>query len=178
LLDNKADLHIPDKYGYRPLHWSAKNGYIAITSELIQRGAKVNAFGEYQRTPLNMAAFDGQVAICELLLTHGADINACTTVEGGGLTVLHTAVMQERTLVVEALIKIPQLNVNLLDSSKHSPLYYAVLAGCPDIAALIVSHQSWKSPKDSNDPNHMRQLAKLTPSKNSEQIGRFLGHYL
>ncbi|MBA3239426.1 MAG: ankyrin repeat domain-containing protein [Parachlamydiaceae bacterium] len=178
LLSNKADPNIPDKHGYRPLHWSAKSGRMEITKELIRFGADVNALGEYRRTPLNMAAFDGQVAICELLLSKGADINARTDVNGGGLAVLHTAVMREHKLVVEALIKIPRLDVNLLDSSNHSPLYYAVLAGCPDIAAFIVSHLSWKCPKDLNDPNHMNQLSKLIPNKNPEQISRFLSHFL
>jgi ankyrin repeat protein len=177
LLDNKADPNIPDKYGYCPLHWSAKEGYIEITNELIQHGANVNTLGEYQRTPLNMAAYNGRVEVCELLLRKGADINA-RSVGDGNLTALHSAVMREHMLVIQTLIKTSQLDVNLLDSHNHSPLYYAIIAGCPDIAAFIVSHLSWKSPKDSNDPNHMSQLVKLTPSKNGEQISRFLSHYL
>lgn len=32
--------------------------------------------------------------------------------------------------------------------------------------------------KDLHKSNHSSQFAKLTPSKNSDQIVRFLGHYL
>jgi len=177
LLSKNADPNIPDNQGYCPLHWAAKKGFTEIGA-LISSKANVNALGEYQRTPLNMAAFDGQAAMCTLLLSKGADINARTNVDGGGSTALHVAIMREHTLVVEALIKNARLDVNILDSSNHSPLYYAIIAGCPVIAAFVVSHTSWKSSKYPNDPNHMSQLAKLTPNKDAEGIKRFFSLYL
>jgi len=54
------------------LHFAAKGGSTMIVSELLKRGAEVNATDAMDETPLHFAARAGHVEICEALLAKGA----------------------------------------------------------------------------------------------------------
>ncbi|MBA3238330.1 MAG: ankyrin repeat domain-containing protein [Parachlamydiaceae bacterium] len=174
LLKNKANPNLPDNKKYCPIHWAARNGQVEIAIELVNAKASINTCGEYNRTPLNMAAFHGKTDMVLFLIENGADINAQTDEEDGCLAILHTAIMQGHMNIIIELAKQPRLNVNVVDTKQHSPLYYAINLGRADIAALIIGHISWKCPKDPGDPNHIIQLLKINPMQNKEQIKKFL----
>jgi len=72
------------------------------------------------------------------------------------------------------LIENISLNVNLTDTRGRSPLYYAVANGHIEIAALIVSHKSWKCPQDPSDPSHLDRLSTIKPAQHVEEMKVFL----
>jgi hypothetical protein len=178
LLKNKANPNTADKLGYRPLHWAAKKGHLKIGVELVQNEAIIDCQGEFERTPLHMAAYNGHDEFVVFLLQKGANINAQTDAKAGGLSALHKAMMNEHVLVITELVKNPQLDANLLDSKGHSPMYYAIITGRSDIAALIVAHLNFEWPTDPANPNHISQLLKIIPDKNPEQIKKFLERFM
>lgn len=174
LLEKGANPNLADKLGYCPLHWASKKGHKRIAIELIGKGATVDAPGEYGRTPLDMAVFNGQGNMVKLLLNKGANVNAQNS---HGCSLLHIAIEQGHLGVVLELIRSPILNVNLCDSNKQSPLYYAISLGRTDIAALIVGHPQFKTPTDPNDPNSFAKLRLIKPAQNAEGVQKFLNKY-
>ena len=58
--------------GDTPLHSALRNGFDALTTEMIQRGAPVNAQNKMGLTPLDMAAKKSDITIVNLLLDAGA----------------------------------------------------------------------------------------------------------
>jgi len=75
-LCSKPALNQADPWGCTPLHFAAKGGSTMIVSELLKRGAQVNAIDAMDETPLHFAARAGHVEICEALLAKGATKDA------------------------------------------------------------------------------------------------------
>jgi len=89
----KALIHSPplkhaDAWGCTPLHFAALGGSATVTTELLKRGAEVDALDAGDETPLHIAARAGHTCICELLLSAGAKTDA---VSKQGLTPLVVA---------------------------------------------------------------------------------------
>ena len=51
-----------------PLHMSTSYGYLAISNNLMENGARLYALDQEQSTPLHLAAAAGHVKICQRLL--------------------------------------------------------------------------------------------------------------
>jgi ankyrin repeat protein len=117
----------PDKDGWTPLHWAARNQHAAAVAALLAHGAKANArtrskafAGQmlYQspvgQTPLHLAG--GHAETLRLLLAHGADANAR---DADGRTPLHVA-----SYDVEAvkLLLAHGADANARDRSGKTPL--------------------------------------------------------
>mmetsp|Transcript_33668 Transcript_33668/g.41434 ORF Transcript_33668/g.41434 Transcript_33668/m.41434 type:complete len:470 (+) Transcript_33668:53-1462(+) len=64
------------KAGPTPLHLAAILGHLDIAKYLLERGAEVNAQGDFDETPLHCAAERGDFRMASLLLSHGADLEA------------------------------------------------------------------------------------------------------
>ena len=178
LLKRKADPTIADDLGYHPLHWAAKKGFVQIAALLLENEAPVNALGDYKRTPLHMAAHNGRDQMVELLCNRGADPNKQADKGDASVTPLHEAILLEHHLVILALLKVPRLNVNIVDAKKCSPLFYAIQSGRVDFATLIIGHLSWKKTIDPSDPNHMGKLLTLNPPRNRAEVKAFLERYV
>ncbi|MBA2369616.1 MAG: ankyrin repeat domain-containing protein [Candidatus Protochlamydia sp.] len=174
LLEYKANPNLADVRGYCPLHWAAKRGHKKIAIELINHHASIEVLAEYNRTPLDMAVYNGKENVVKLLISKGANVNVQNF---QGCTLLHIAIEQGHLAVLIELFQSPHLNVNLLDSFNHSPIYYAICLGRTDIAALIVGHASWKDPTDLINPNSIANLRNLKPVQNEEGVKKFLDKY-
>lgn len=182
LLSNSADPCLPDSNKNQPLHWAAKKGLIPIAVKLLNAGGKINALGAEDRCPLHMAVFNGreegrldcQIEMTEFLLNHGASINAQVGPRDGSKTALHDAVYFGLTNMVRCLVQRSELDVMICDRNGLSPLYYAVMRGDLDIAALIVGHSSWKPVQDPQNPNHRDKLLQLRIEKNGDEMRLFL----
>jgi ankyrin repeat protein len=77
LCDAGAELEVRDGLDFTPLIDACHNGHLDIVKELIQRGANVNAVGDwgYGMTPLVVAAARKSTDIMVELINAGADVN-------------------------------------------------------------------------------------------------------
>ena len=54
---------LSDDHGFTPLHWAAREGWVAIFDILVARGARINNLNNGGDTPLHCAVSKGQKAI-------------------------------------------------------------------------------------------------------------------
>jgi len=121
--------------------------------ELLLNGADVNYIGIVNNmetnsfkkwTPLAYACHHGHLQIAKLLLQHGANINGTQIGENPSLIPSHTltdaplycAVMNGHLELVEFLLQQPNINVNIVNSFKETPLYAACMYGSIDAAII------------------------------------------
>ncbi|OCL01600.1 hypothetical protein AOQ84DRAFT_383587, partial [Glonium stellatum] len=79
-------------------------GHNEVVERLLQKGANVNAVGDY-RTALQAAAEGGHLAVVERLLQKGADVNAAAAAGYHGRTALQAAAEGGHLAVVERLLQ-------------------------------------------------------------------------
>ena len=80
---------------------SAKNGYINVVRELLNRGASVDIADECGHAPLYAAAEEGHVEVVRVLLNHGASVNIT---DKNGFTPLYAADHRLHVEVVRELL--------------------------------------------------------------------------
>lgn len=79
LIDNGADVNIPDIFGDTPLHYAVYTDNYEVTQILLENGADVNIKNiEDHETALHCACENGNYKIVLLLLTYSADKNSKT----------------------------------------------------------------------------------------------------
>ena len=97
-----ADLNVADKkYGYTPLHYACKGGFVACVEALLRHEANVCAESLEKHTPLHRAAWAGRTDVVQVLIKHNANINA---IDAGGDTPLHDAAMRNHYNVHRSII--------------------------------------------------------------------------
>lgn len=106
LLEAGANPNLASQNAMRvtPLHSAVAARQLAISEELLLRGADVNAAQADDFTPLHEAAQNGQLAMIELLLAHGADRTAR---KSDGQTPLDVAEAHGQTAAAELLRQWP-----------------------------------------------------------------------
>ena len=67
-LDDGADPLFSDDEGFTALHMACQEGYDAIATMLIRKGAKMDATDDEGTTPLMLASSGGHVAVVEMLI--------------------------------------------------------------------------------------------------------------
>ncbi len=125
------------------------NGNEKQVSELIKKGADVNADLKDGYTPLHFAALTGNMKIVHLLVSKGAKVKA---IAKDGTTALHFAAYAGHIKVAQFLIeKKADLNAKLAVTqlNKFTPLHVAVWRNNLPIAQLLVSKGA--SLKDKTD---------------------------
>jgi len=70
-----------DTWGCTALHFAAAGGSTEIATELLKRGADVDAPDANEETPLHFAARAGHTSICEMLLDAGAKMDTVSSQE-------------------------------------------------------------------------------------------------
>lgn len=66
-----------DPSGYTPLHYAARNGYLAACNLLLQNGAQVDKCTRAGRaTSLHRAASGGHIEVVKVLIQAGANVQA------------------------------------------------------------------------------------------------------
>lgn len=88
LLEQGADVNLPEADGTTALHWAVRADDLELVRLLVRAGASATAANRYGLRPLTFAAMNGSEPAVELLLEAGADPN---TVTGGGEPVVMTA---------------------------------------------------------------------------------------
>jgi len=116
-----------------PLLLASAGGWNMAASELLKRGAQVNARTSSGETPLEAAAFRGYLPLVETLLKRGADPNARN---GRGETPLIVAIKEGHSEVVKRLLA-GGADPNAQTSNGYSGLVLAKYFGFKDIERLL-----------------------------------------
>jgi hypothetical protein len=74
-LTDELPVQRTDMWGCAPLHFAAVGGSAKVASELLKRGAEVDALDACDESALHFAARAGHPGICEVLLNSGANVN-------------------------------------------------------------------------------------------------------
>ena len=137
------------------LHRAASSNVPVVLRVLLQKpGADPNQMiAGFEYNPLHMAATRGHVeAMQELLSTSGVDVNAQSVAstedlpEDGcndrpfGATALLLAVQEQQDAAVRLLLSVPDVDVNLADSTGDPPLWFAARQRNPEMVRLLLSH--------------------------------------
>ena len=102
-LDRGVGAHCHDYWDEEtPLHWAAIMGHEAVTRELVDGGAYLNAKDTFQATPLHNAAMMGHETVARALVEGGADMNAK---DKSYFTPLHIAAMMGHEAVTRTLVE-------------------------------------------------------------------------
>lgn len=72
LLEHHADINVADRFGRTPLHYAIR--YFPVTRTLLEKGACVSAFDEYDRIPLDTDGLESDVVAILVDYSCGADI--------------------------------------------------------------------------------------------------------
>jgi hypothetical protein len=70
-----AKLDLANKYGWRAIHFAAKNGNVEILNALAAAGADINITTKNTSTPLGIAIFYEKTPVVQRLVELGADVN-------------------------------------------------------------------------------------------------------
>jgi uncharacterized protein len=109
---------------------------IAMTTELLDHGASVDARDRLGARPLSHAARSGHLQMVDLLLARDAPINARNL---AGATALYFAAEQGHTSIAQRLIE-RGADVKLTGRSGISPLAAAAYAGNDAIVEALLAH--------------------------------------
>src|SRR5579863_5670205 len=76
LLQQKADVNVPQGDGTTALQWAVRADDLEMTETLLRAGASPSAANQSGATPMLLAAMNGNAAIIGRLIQAGADPNA------------------------------------------------------------------------------------------------------
>ena len=78
LLDAGAEVDVTDlRFGYRPLHFSARKGNAGVNELLVRHGADLDAQSLRGKTALHLAVINGHSAVVTILLKYLARVDIC-----------------------------------------------------------------------------------------------------
>ena len=137
LLEQQADVNVPQADGATALHWAAHRDDLETAELLIVAGANLNASNDYGVTPLSLASTNGSDAMVAKLLAAGANPNA---VHQTGETALMTASRTGNVEVVKLLLA-HGAEVNGWETRREqTALMWAVEQKRPQIARALIEH--------------------------------------
>ena len=131
-----------DGFGRTELYLAAERGDVDKVSQLIGKGAEVDARDNCQWTPFMRAAQNGHLEVASLLLKAGADINA---IDKDGTDALIATVITQKTNVLVFLLE-QGIGLNAQDKTMGwTALIWAAKDGKPDILNTLVAYGADKS---------------------------------
>jgi ankyrin len=76
LLNQKADVNVPQVDGTTALHWAVRADDLESADLLLKAGARVSATTRDGATPMQLASLNGSATMIDRLVKAGADVNA------------------------------------------------------------------------------------------------------
>lgn len=139
LVEQGADVNVPESDGTTALHWAAYWDDGASVDMLLRAGARVNAANDLGVTPLWAACENGSAATAHRLLQVGASPNAALV---SGETLLMTAARTGSAEVVRLLLA-NAADVNGKERARgQTALMWAVAQKHPDVVDLLLAHRA------------------------------------
>src|SRR5215467_755343 len=136
LIQQKADVNVPEADGTTALSWAVRQGDVDLTDRLLRAGADVKAANRYGITPLYLASLNGDPAIVERLLKGGADANAAVT---EGETALMTAARAGHVEAAKILIAHGAVVDAREEWRGQTALMWAAAESHPDMIRLLAA---------------------------------------
>jgi ankyrin repeat protein len=159
LVEQRADVNVPQGDGMTALHWAAEHGDLAMTDVLLRAHAKLTAvtrIGSY--TPLHVASRSGSGPVVSALLKAGADANVTNV---SGATALHFAAEAGSVEAVTALID-HKADLNARESEwGQTPLMFAAAADRGPVITVLL--------KRGADPAIRTKMINLTEQAAQDQ---------
>ncbi|MDV7104871.1 ankyrin repeat domain-containing protein [Vibrio sp. TH_r3] len=132
LIENGADIHARDNYGYTVLERASSNGRLEVVKLLINTGAEV-----YINGALVAASLSGHIDVVDFLIKQsGADINIQ---DSRGNTALSQAAWKGHVDIVELLIE-KGADVNIKNSQRYTALMTSIEEDQPLVAIRLIEH--------------------------------------
>lgn len=136
LLQQKADVNVPQADGATALHWAASLNDLDMADLLIRAGANVKAANRFGVTPLSIACLNGSAAMIEKLVAAGADPNA--PLSDLGETPVMMAARTGNAAAVKVLLD-HGASVNVKEKSKgQTALMWAASERHPAVVKLLI----------------------------------------
>jgi ankyrin repeat protein len=136
LIQQKADVNIPEADGTTALSWAVRQGDITLVDRLLRAGADAKAANRYGVTPLYLAALNGNADVILKLLKAGAGANDAVT---EGETALMTASRSGHLAAVKVLLE----GGATVDASEkwrgQTALMWAAAECHPDVIRALVT---------------------------------------
>jgi ankyrin repeat domain-containing protein 50 len=140
LLELGARWDLPDQRRYHPLRMACQEGEIKTVELLLEHGANLNSYDTDGRPVWIDAVGFGATTFIKYLIQKGVDVSARTiSPDDNGTTALHLAAAFNRLPVAKLLIK-AGAQIDALDGSKRSPIFYAVMYGYTNVVKYLVSN--------------------------------------
>lgn len=132
LVESGMDIQDADRQGWTALHYSAKKGFLQISTALMDAGAEADARNANQVSPLDIAVGEGHtLLVSHMVGKHGAD---ATIVDTNGFTALHLAETKDMVDVLVAA----GADVNVRNYEGNTPLMYQIAEGDTSLMYQIV----------------------------------------
>ncbi|XP_063968931.1 ankyrin-2-like isoform X44 [Lytechinus pictus] len=136
-----------DENGLNALHLSSKEGHLNIVTELLKRGADVDAATKKGNTALHIASLAGQEDIVRVLVEFNANVNVQSQ---NGFTPLYMAAQENHVKVVKFLLA-NGANQNLATEDGFLPLDVATQQGHDIVVETLLQHSRPQYPNKSED---------------------------
>ena len=132
---------ITDSNGNHILNIAVEHNSISTVSFLLKHISHIDTPDPYYGlTPLNQAALSGNTKMVQLLIEHSANLN---TIDFDHTTPLLNATWVENYHTANAMLKYPQVNVNINDNYGYSALALAYLDEQHAMIKDIIHHPSF-----------------------------------
>ena len=141
-LDNGADLNIPSKAGFYPIHVTAEAGNIQTLKFLLSNknlSPDIKSEASHQVTPLWIAAWKGHLDIVKYLISQGADVNPVNAETGD--SAVYIAVKQNKKDIVEYLL-MSRANPNIPNNAGYYPIHGAIHNGLLDTVKVLIENNA------------------------------------
>ena len=123
--EHEFDIHMTDNDGWRPIHFSAKNGSYELITYFVDMGTNVNIKTNYGKNCLHIAALSGHFNLCKKLLDeHNFDVH---DTDNEGWTALHFSVRHGCDKLVTYFAK---MGIDIGRNSRHVATIYGHLHLC------------------------------------------------
>jgi ankyrin repeat protein len=138
LLQQKADVNVPQRDGTTALHWAVRLDDVPLAELLVRSGARVTATNRFGVTPLSLACINANAAMIDVLLKAGADPNA--PLSELGETPLMMAAKTGNVEAVTVLLR-HGAGVNSRETSRgHTALIWAATEGHSAVVKLLIDN--------------------------------------